>query len=1063
MRLVFIIYIYIVLCFLQVIYAQEYDSSIEHLTKFDGLASNRIKTIFQDSKGFIWFGTNNGLNRYDGYHYKTYSETSFDSCSFQGNIVITINEDKKGKLWIGTFEGGLYTFDPITECFKKIKIEKLTQPEDGNVYKIFVDNQGIVWVITEHLIIKKYNPKNHEIESYGEKQEYKYVFDVHEDQKNKYLFLDIRGKDVAVFDIEQKTFIEHEYAKQFKRSNKHDRQIIVKDKKGELKIYRHNEEEIESFDISTGKTKKYKYDLSLQGKQKDINKKPLFSNLLFKAKNGLIWKSSSDGLIAFDPEKNKVLKHYPLIRFQNKAIERVNTVLVDQSGIAWIATEIGVYKINIEKAQIQNYDFDGLVETVYEDLDKTVWMGGHWGLAFFDQNSTTPITLKLKYDSEKLISREKSRRPLKIVGDPQGRNHLLWISISRLGLLQFNKQTHEIILYEPKKENDNDEVDIYDIVPEGQHIFWLACSNGLQKIDLQKGVFQWYKHSPDDPYSIPSGIVETVYIDKQKRIWVGTEENGIAFMDRLTKKFTRYKHNSKQKNSISNNSVHDFHEDQKGNFWIATSGGLNLFNRKKETFKYYRIQDVLPRNRIMSILEDREGKLWLGTPQGVSKFDVENEFFVNYDQRDGILNTNLFPRAKYKNKEGKLFLGGEGGVSAFFSNELGYNQYCPPLVITKFKKFNKEISLKKSLSSKGVLTLSHNDKVVSFEIAALNYDKPYKNQYAYKLEGLHNNWISLGNRRHITLTNLSNKKYKLRIKASNNQGVWNEEGIVLPIHVIPPFWVTTTFRIVIGILILLLLLVGYIIHIRFIQSQKRKLEKEVHERTVELKTANHTKDLFFSIVAHDLRGPLTSFQEIPYLINHFLENNRIDKIKKIINKVEQSAKGLHDLLNNLLNWAMIQQQNISSNPERIILKSVVDECIEKYQVSIDVCEIDIVITIPDDILLYVDYNSTMSIIRNLLSNAIKYTPNKGYIKLNAYTLNRRVILEIKDSGIGMDTKTLEQLFDISCKTNHYGVRKEQGSGLGLILCKEFAKLNNAIIEVESELQKGSVFRVIFYT
>lgn len=1048
----------IILSFSQILCAQEYDNSPLHFTTHDGLANNRTKAIFQDTSGFMWFGTDDGLSRYDGYQYKNYSFTPFDSCSFRGNIVTTIAEDLQGKLWIGVFDGGVYSFDPVTECFEHLHIENLTQPKDGEVYKIHIDPQGIVWVITEHLIFKRYDPKTHKIESFGEKQKFRYIFDLQEDQSGRYLFLNIWGKDIEVFDKQELTFIRHIHAALFKRPKKYNAQSIIKDHQGKLWIYRSNNKELQQVDLTTGKTETFS-DSNWQTKIRDTHQLSPFRNLIFQDHEGLIWKSNPYGLSAFAPKQKKFSKQYAILGKQKKPIYRINAVLVAKSGIVWIATETGIYMINPQIDQLQKYVFSGLVETVYEDPKGRVWVGGHWGLKVFSPDSLPSLDLPQYFT--KFITSSTSCRPLKILNDPQNRDHFIWISISRLGLLKFDIQNRKFTLYTPKDTN-NHLIDIYDILPEGMDTFWLACNNGLQKFNIHDHTFRWYKHHPDDSQSIPAGIIETVYKDRQGLLWVGTESNGMASFDQTSEKFTRFTHDPNQKNSLSNNSIHDFHEDQKDNFWVATSGGLNLFDRKKETFRHYTIKDGLPKNNILSILEDKTSKLWLGTQQGISKFDSANEIFTNYDQRDGIFNTELFPRSSYKNKQGKLFFGGAGGVTSFYPKQLSQNKYLPPLVITKFKKFNKEIPLHQVVSPEGILELSYEDTMISFEVAALNYYNSYKNQYAYKLEGLHEDWIYLGNQRNITLTNLSGKKYNLRIKASNGQGEWHEGGIVIPIRVTPPFWTTNWFQASMGTSVLIILLTAYLIHIRFIQLQKRRLASLVDKKTLELKTVNKTKDRFFAIIAHDLRGPLTSFQEISYLINYFLDNNRPDKIKLLVDKIDQSATGLHSLLNNLLNWAMVQQKTISHHPEKINLKLLINECLSKYQASLGIHQIDMCVTVLEDVSVWVDYNSTMSIIRNLVSNAIKYTPNGGRIELKVTSSMHETVLEVKDNGLGIDTNTLEQLFDIGHKTSHYGVRKEEGSGLGLILCKEFAKLNNATIHVESILHKGSTFRIVFY-
>jgi len=1022
-------------------YALESPFPYVQLTSYDGLSSSSVKDILQDHDGFIWIATNDGLNRYDGYEFKKYVYTSFDPCSFKGNNITTLAEDASGNIWIGTFDGGVFYFDPIEECFEYLFIENLTQLEDGEVMKIHIDPQGIVWIITEHLIIKRYDPKTKEIISFGEKQEYRYTFNnILEDASGRYMYFDIWKKDVEIFDTQ---------------------------KSGKLWIYRGNDEEIEQVDITNGTSKIFK-DPFYKRPNSTVGLSP-FQNTIFRnPEDNTIWKFGTQRVSLFSMQEQKYIDVIELDNTNNHPAQTVRSYYIDASGMVWLGTPKGLYLINYHKHPFENLSFiaspsdpnryPGLVESMYQDQEGVLWAVGHWAFAKYLPNSFEAIDLT--NDLGGLIDRKKSRRPHKIIPDPLGRKNILWISFSEVGLVMYDKDTHTTKSYMPIGEN-SDIMQINDMIVEGEHILWLACNNGLQKFDLNTKSFTWYAHDPEDPKSIPKGKLQTVYKDHQGTLWIGTEENGLASFDKTNEQFNSYTHDIKKKNSLINNCIFQMHEDTQGNFWIATLGGLDLFDREKKKFQHFTIKNGLPKNRIMSILEDQEGQLWLGTKQGVSRFDPLYANFTNYDQRDGLAHTRFFPRSCFQNAEGKLFFAGENGIVSFNPKMLN-TTHETPVVITRFKKFNQEMSLQKEIAADGVLELSYKDAVISFEIAALNHWKSYKNQYAYKLEGVHTDWIHIGSNRNINLTNLSPKDYVLKIKAANDHGSWNETSFVLPIHVIPPFWKTNQFRIFIGILCFLIVYGIYHFKIRYLNYQQKQLQKEVDLRTEELQLANTTKDRFFAIIAHDLRAPLVSFQEVPYLIDHFVKNKELVKIEELSQKIKSSSIKLNNLLDNLLKWAMVQQNMITIFPQKINLYTLVNECLDQYLGSIRRNSIKVHVLIDKRTEIYADYNTTTSIIRNLLSNAIKYTNEKGVIELKASSIDSKTIkFTIKDNGIGMSSETLERLFDIGLKKSYYGVRGEEGNGLGLILCKEFAKLNCLNLEVESSLNKGSQFHISF--
>lgn len=1037
---------------------QSFYESLRHFTTHDGLSNNTIRQVFQDNQGFIWFCTDVGLNRYDGYEFKTYELTPFDSCSISNNNITAIAQGPSEKLWVSAFNGGLYLFDPKTECFQKITIPSIGQLNDGSILKLHFDATGILWIVTEHLMIKRYDPKTRQTTTYGQKKDFQYPTQFLEDISGRYLYLNIWNKYVKVFDKENLTFVEDSMHPHLERPKHYDVQTIIKDVRGNIWLYRSNDTQIEQIHLKTGKTKTFPTPNWEQLNIKKDTNISHFSPFLFQGHHGIIWKNTAIGLLGFDPIKQEYTTTYKIYNPENNDT-RINTTFVDNAGLVWIGTkDSGCFLFNPEIQELTSYPFEGNGRLVYQDRQEWIWITDKNKLEVFLPNSDSSLDFS-KYFKNHFDISETGGTPVAIYEDPKDDENILWISIVDLGLLQFDKNTKRFIQHLPK-DPENKIIEILDIIPDKDHMIWLACNNGLQRFNTKTHEFEWFKHDPKNPKSIPKGVIRRLLKDTSGNIWVGSRSHGLARFDPITQHFSRFAHDPNKKESLSNNNVQSFLQDSRGNIWIGTyDGGLNLWNQHTNAFEHYTKKDGLPSNVIRGILEDDKGNIWLVTAHGLSKFDPNRKTFTNYDQRDGILQLDFLD--SFQNKKGKIFLGAKNGAIGFYPDRFTSSYFEPPVVITELKISNRKVPIHEAITNDQELTLSYKESGISFKIAALSYYNAYKNQFAYKLEGIHNNWIQLDTNREIIFPTLNYGEYTLHIIASNWQGVWNEKGLRLKIVVLPPFWDTVWFQASILLIAIILTFLLFLYRIKKIQKQKQLLETEVFKRTKELEEVNQIKDRFFAIISHDLQGPLISFKELSFLINHYIKTDQIDKIIDLSHKVDNAATRLHDLLNNLLNWSMAQQEMVTITQTNTQLSELVEECTNLYAGSILANHINLDVSIPEDFIVKTDYNTTSCIIRNIMSNAIKFTKQKGIIQLKASKKEQQTILMIKDSGTGMEQNTIDKLFDLSSKIKHKGIRQEEGNGLGLILCKEFARLNNITIAVESKLGQGTAFYLNF--
>jgi signal transduction histidine kinase len=349
-------------------------------------------------------------------------------------------------------------------------------------------------------------------------------------------------------------------------------------------------------------------------------------------------------------------------------------------------------------------------------------------------------------------------------------------------------------------------------------------------------------------------------------------------------------------------------------------------------------------------------------------------------------------------------------------------------------------------------------QMLTFEFAALNFYQSKRNQYAYKIEEIDTNWVQLGNQNELTLTSLTAGTYTLRIKGSNNHGVWNEEGIALKIHVVPPIWQQNWFLITILALFVASLYVSYRVRIYQLGRREEKLELQIKERTKELAAANRSKDQLFAIIAHDLRSPLTAFEDVSNQIEYFIRKNKLDRVIELGKHIDTSIQGLNILLNNLLGWALVQQNHkIQINPQPIDLSEIVERILDIYKNVAQSNQIHLKNFVKENTTIYVDIDSFQTILRNLISNALKYTPPNGSVIIQTIQENENVILTIQDTGLGMNEEQLKSIFQPNLLQSNRGIRGEKGTGLGLVLCQEFAILNHIKLEVESQPNEGTIF------
>jgi ligand-binding sensor domain-containing protein len=876
-------------CSIPLLQAQDNNIRFERITSENykvekGLSVNSINCILQDSRGYMWFGTWDGLNKYDGYTFKVYRSNYLEEDNQLTNQTIqALCEDHEGNLWIGT-ASGLNKYDYKKHSFTQYYSDsKRGSLSNDTIWSIYEDSYNNLWIGTqkglnlfnktnENFTSFLYDPKNTNTLSNNK------INDIYED--NMGCIWISTNKGLNRYNLLNKTFTRYFSDKNNPQSLSSDTiNSVVLDKTGIIWIGTQNG--LCAYSIQKNIFKTYK----TSSKKGSISHNTITD--IYTDKGGQIWVGTQGGGInkynpltdSFEQYKNQVNNDNSLSN------DQISCIFEDQSGILWVATYKGVNKIDKTSSKFNHFkhiENDGLSlnsNTVWafsEDYYNNIWIGTDNGLNMF-----TPLTGKFNYYTKNVRDKNSisSNSIRSILTDRDG---TIWVGTLDAGLDEFVKQGTTSYI----KINHNFSSEsklaisgncVWCLREDNTGLIWIGTNNGLNCFDKTKNKIITYENKLRNPYSLSNNIINVIFQDKEGYIWVGTWD-GLNRFDKKTGKFKIFRHIPGDPQSISSNCVFGLFQDATGKIWIGTmGGGLNVYDPKTGLFKTYTEKDGLPSNMVYCILEDKLGNLWLSTNNGISKFNIATETFVNYDIRDGIQSSEFNQNAAFLSSSGEMFFGGMDGFNSFFPKNIIQNKFIPPIVITGFKVFN-EIQ-KRELYNNDTIILSHYDNFFSFEFSSLDYSNPYKNKYAYKLERFDKDWIFCdANHRFAEFTKVSPGTYVFRVKGTNSDGLWNDKGISVVVIIRSPWWVSWWFRI--PVILFMILLSIFLINRRFqLLRKKHKIEKKMLDFEKDLFELEQ-KALRLQMNPHFIFNSLNSIQ-------NFIIKNDSDKAIFYLSKFAQ--------------------------------------------------------------------------------------------------------------------------------------------------------------------------------
>ncbi len=1061
------------------------DIKFDHLSDEHGLSQNSAMCFLHDSRGLMWIGAESGLNRYDGYQIKVYKSKANDANSLSNDQIRALYEDRDGIIWIGTNGGGLNRFDRVTETFKTY-IHDPKQPgslSHNYIRTICREAFGGIWLGTYGGGLNYFSPQTglfkvfkHDPADAGSLCN-DYIRDMAPDSSGRIWLATKNG--LSCFDPKTGAF--KNYVRDPNNPNS-----LQSDELSKVYVDQHDQIWIATrnsgISVLTPQTDTFKL---VQPQAVALRSATGF----FQDAAGFVWMSTwQNGLVRYDPAAERLTNyvHAPQ-NIHSLGSDYIYTVYADHAGFIWLGTANGADRFQPKGRRFRHYHSEpgnvnslshNDVTCILEDSAEQLWIGTFGGgLAQFNhENDTFTYFVKDPANPFSISSNDIKT----ICKDSRG---ALWIGAwgSPGGLNLLDRQTGKFTQYLP---NAADSLSLSGnlvscIYEDRQGTLWIGTWEGLNRYDPVRNCFIRYKNtSVDGASDVALNRIETIYEDSSG-LWIGSYA-GLAAFDRKNGKFTNYQHSLTDSTSLSHNTVYCLREDRMGRLWVGTGGGLNRLDRRTMTFTAYDETHGLPNNSISAILEDDAGNLWLSTLHGLAKLDLATESFKIYDVRDGLQGNEFERNSACRTTKGEMFFGGLKGFTTFFPDQIQDNPYVPPVIITDFQIFNRPVAVKsdgstplsRAITETDRIVLSYRQSVFSFGFAAMNFEIPEKNRYAYKMEGFDADWTQTdASRRFATYTNLDPGDYTFRVKGCNNDGVWNETGASLKIIITPPWWKTwwaySSYA---------LLLIGAIIgFVRFQQKKVERKQQEIERKQKELereqaiaeqlRRVDKLKDEFLANTSHELRTPLNGIIGLAESLLDGVAGILPDKAHFDLKMISASGRRLSNLVNDILDFSKMIDNRIELSLKPVNLHAIVEFVLALSQPSLGKKNLTLINAVnPDLPTIMADENRLQQIIQNLVGNAIKFTES-GTVAVSIQEMTflgemSFLPITVSDTGIGIAADKLEEIFKSFVQADGSVAREYGGTGLGLAITKNLVELHGGTISVKSKLGEGSQFTVM---
>lgn len=1008
-----------------------------HLQVEQGLSNNKVTCIAQDQKGFMWFGTIDGLNRYDGYTFKVFRKEAGNQHSLGSNQIQSLFADDDDKLWVGTRKG-LYLSNPVDQHFTLLPFTK-----DLIIRSIKKDRQGNFWIVTGPSLFR-YHPKTNELRSFTTSHFEMTAVCV---MQNGQIWLSTSSGILRKYNAANGQFTDYDVFKNASPASINSRFIetIYDTRKGSLLIGTLSEG-VKLFDTATASVKE---------------------------------------VITYNADRTKIY---------------AKDFLQVSNDEYWTATENGIIRYNSStracSAMHMEYDnpfsiSDNAIYCVFKDREGGIWAGSRFGGVNYH---AYPYTFFTKYFARPNTNAILGNGVHEICSDQYGN---LWIGTEDAGLNKLNPKTGLFAHFYPDgKKGSLSFNNIHGLLAQGDTLWVGTYQFGLDRMNIRTGKVEkhytigkyafntnfivhlyrtkageilagtWeglyrYDRKTDCFSQVPQFPFQTQNIleDDEGNMWICTLGNGVYRWDQHTGRIQNFRNDPHNPNSLCNNMVNGQFRDSRNRLWFATDDGLSKYDPQTGRFATYTTASGFPGNFLFKILEDKKGNLWISSTKGLICFNPVTEAVNTFTTANGLLNDQFNWNSAYKDSTGRMYFGSVKGLISFVPEEFKTNYNIPPVYITGFQINNKELPigerdlpLQHSITYTEKITLPYNQSTFSIDFAALSYTSPKRNSYAYKLEGLDKDWTQLKYNRKVYFTELPPGKYAFKVMASNSSGTWNQKQTVLQIEVLPPIWANQWayfLYVLMGMLAIYFIARQY--KRRFYEKNKRKMEQLEHEREKEL---YQNKLQFFTTVAHEIRTPLT-------LILGPMENvmNHVDALPEMKNNLkimERNTNHLVALTDQLLDFRQVETKGFSLNFENANIIELLQNTHANFEPLAAQHHLQYSFSSPvRTFYARIDPDSLQKIFNNLYSNAIKYAVSRVQVFFRTLMEENKVQIEIRNDGTLIPLQEKENIFEAFYRLPETQLLK--GSGIGLTIARTLAELHNGTLELKEPKNNMNVF------
>ncbi|NUN70346.1 MAG: histidine kinase [Bacteroidetes bacterium] len=983
----------LLLCIALPLTAQQHGIRFERISIEQGLSQSSVFSVFQDSKGFLWFGTLDGLNKYDGYRFTVYRSDPRDTNTLSNNTIVRLFEDAQGFLWIGTLGGGLNRFDAATERFERFR----HNPKDphsisnDNVRSILQDAEGALWIGTNNGL-NRFDPVTRRFTRYyhdpAERNSLSnnVIWSLFESSRAPGILWVGTYNGLNRFDTKQGTFTryQHDPKDAGSLSNNYVWSIIAEDS---LRCWIGTNAGLNLFNTVTGRSERFLHE---NGDPSSISGNNVWS--LYKDSTGIVYAGTLDGGL------NRILPlpggRYRFLSYRHHpgnphsiSHNFIWSIIGDRTGIIWLGTDLGINKFDPNGAKFRHFrsePFDPFslsnneVTALFRDRSDVLWVGTRDGLNRYDA-----ATGRFRHyrNDPKDVNSISSNYIRSIHEDRRGR---LWIGTNGGGLNMFDRTRSSF--HNTKNGRITSSIssnDITRIHEDDNGILWLGTLAGLNRYDPATGAVKFYARDPDDPRSLSHDYVYSICQTRDGAMWIGTLGGGLNLFDPDSGRFLHFMEDPADTSSLSNNNVWNILEDRNGDLWIGTNNGLNKYDRKRRAFLHVDERSGLVNNVIYGILEDGRGNLWLSSNKGLTRYTPATGAVRHYTAADGLQSDQFGGNDQFRDRHGYLHFGGINGFNIFYPDSIRDNPHLPPIVLTDFQIFNRSVGvggdspLQRSISSAREIVLSHDQNVFSFEFAALHFSSPPSNSYAYIMEGFDKEWTMAGPRRFVTYTNLDPGRYTFRVTGSNNDGIWNTAGTSIDIIITPPFWKTWWF--ITLVVLFLLSVAGAVIHVQF----RHLLAME----RLRLKIASDLHD--------DIGTRLTEISLLSDMVYHG-DHTAPESVKESVRSIGGIARALIENMSDIV-WLI--------NPKRDSLYELFLKLRDSYEEILSYKQILLYINdlrSMEAVALPMEHRQNIYLIfKEAINNAIKHS-RCTEISINTELHGRSLIITMYDNGTGFD-------------------------------------------------------------